>query len=99
MYNKTYQEWLNNVSADEKKELLAIKDNENEIKERFALELAFGTAGMRGVIGMGTYRMNQYTVKRATEGLARYILENGKEAMERGVLFPMIQDFILWNLL
>ncbi len=85
MYNKTYQEWLNNVSADEKKELLAIKDNKNEIKERFALELAFGTAGMRGVIGMGTYRMNQYTVKRATEGLARYILENGKEAMERGV--------------
>ena len=71
MYNKTYQEWLNNVSADEKKELLAIKDNESEIKERFALELAFGTAGMRGDIGKGTYRMTQYTVKRATEGLAR----------------------------
>ncbi|HHX49708.1 MAG TPA: phospho-sugar mutase [Clostridiales bacterium] len=86
MYKKIYKEWLNNVNEVEREELLSIKDNDDEIKERFSLELAFGTAGMRGTIGMGTYKMNQYTVKRATEGLARYIIENGKEAMERGVL-------------
>lgn len=86
MYKEMFNEWLKNVTNTEKKELLSIQDNENEIKERFSLDLAFGTAGMRGIIGLGTFRMNQYNVKRATEGLARYIVENGKDACERGVV-------------
>lgn len=86
MYKKTFEHWYNNVSALERAELDAIKDNDNEIKERFSLDLAFGTAGMRGEVGLGTYRMNAYTVKRATEGVAKYLISLGKEAMERGVV-------------
>ena len=86
MYKKTFEHWYNNVSASEKAELEAIRENDNEIKERFSLDLAFGTAGMRGEVGLGTYRMNAYTVKRATEGVAKYLISLGKEAMERGVV-------------
>ncbi len=86
MYLETYKHWYNSVSEAERKELDFIKDNEQEIKERFSLELAFGTAGMRGEVGLGTYRMNSYTVKRATEGVAKYLISLGKEAMERGVV-------------
>ena len=78
MYLETFKHWYNNVSDQERAELDLIKDNDLEIKERFALELAFGTAGMRGEVGLGTYRMNSYTVKRATEGVAKYLISLGK---------------------
>ncbi|MBQ3665988.1 MAG: phospho-sugar mutase [Lachnospiraceae bacterium] len=72
-----YNEWLTNPYFDEetKKELMALSEDENEIKERFYKELEFGTAGLRGVIGAGINRMNIYTVRRATQGLANYILK------------------------
>ena len=84
-YQKRYREWLENdyFDADTKAELTAIKENDNEIKERFYKDLEFGTAGLRGVIGAGTNRMNIYTVRKATQGLANYILKNGAEG--RGV--------------
>lgn len=81
-----YNFWLQNLTGDEKEELLAIQNDDEEIKQRFAIPLAFGTAGMRGTVGLGTFRMNVYTVARATEGLAKFILSIGKEAMERGVV-------------
>ena len=82
---KIYEEWLANPYFDEdtKKELRAIQGDENEIKERFYMDLEFGTAGLRGVIGAGINRMNIYTVRRATQGLADYILEQG--GADRGV--------------
>lgn len=84
-YQKRYREWLENdyFDADTKAELTAIKENDNEIKERFYKDLEFGTAGLRGVIGAGTNRMNIYTVRKATQGLANYIQKNG--AQSRGV--------------
>ena len=84
-YQKRYREWLENdyFDADTKAELTAIKENDNEIKERFYKDLEFGTAGLRGVIRAGTNRMNIYTVRKATQGLANYILKNGAES--RGV--------------
>lgn len=74
-YKEIYESWLNNPYFDEdtKAELRAIADDENEIKERFYTELEFGTAGLRGVIGAGTNRMNIYVVRKATQGLANYI--------------------------
>ncbi len=86
MYKKTFDHWYESVTDVERAELECIKDNDNEIKERFSLNLAFGTAGMRGEVGLGTFRMNVYTVRRATEGVAKYIISLGKEAMERGVV-------------
>lgn len=86
MYKETFLNWYNGVTEEERRELDLIKNDEQEIKERFALDLAFGTAGMRGEVGLGTYRMNAYTVKRATEGVAKYLISLGKEAMERGVV-------------
>lgn len=78
-YRKAYEEWLENPYFDEeaKRELESIKDDENEIKERFYQDLEFGTAGLRGIIGMGTNRMNIYTVQKATQGLANYINKSG----------------------
>ena len=81
-YKKLYEEWLSNPYFDEetKAELKAIEQDENEIKERFYKELEFGTAGLRGVIGAGTNRMNIYTVRKTTQGLANYIAAvNGQE--------------------
>lgn len=77
-YMEKYEEWLNNPVIDEesKKELLSIKENEAEIEDRFYKDLEFGTAGLRGVIGIGTNRMNKYTVTKATQGLANYIIKN-----------------------
>lgn len=85
-YKVKYEEWLNNPSIDEetKNELVSIKDNEKEIEDRFYKELSFGTAGLRGVIGAGLNRMNKYTVGRATQGLANYILRVGGQ--EKGVV-------------
>ena len=85
-YIENYKKWLDNVSPEEKEELLALEGNDTELKERFSLPLAFGTAGMRGVLGLGTYRMNEYTVRRATQGLAEYVKSLGAEAMARGVV-------------
>jgi len=86
-YKFIYQSWLNDtrLSAEGVEELQAIRDDEKAIEYRFGAELKFGTAGMRGIIGMGTNMMNVYTVKRATKGLADYIISLGKAAMERGV--------------
>lgn len=80
-YREIYDEWLRNPYFDEdtKAELRAIADDENEIKERFYKDLEFGTAGLRGIIGAGINRMNIYVVRRATQGLANYILKQGKE--------------------
>lgn len=82
-YKEEYKKWCEDPSFDEetKKELISIKDDEEEIKDRFYKELEFGTAGLRGVIGMGTNRMNKYTVGKATQGLANYILEQGTQDM------------------
>ena len=78
-YMKIYKEWLDNPYFDEatKEELRKIADDENEIKERFYMDLEFGTAGLRGIIGAGINRMNIYTVRRATQGLANYIIKQG----------------------
>ena len=80
-YLKEYERWCTEPAFDEKtkKELLEIKGNDEEIKDRFYKELEFGTAGLRGVIGMGPNRMNKYTVGKATQGLANYIIEQGTQ--------------------
>lgn len=81
-YKEMYQEWLTNPVFDEdtKKELQAIAGDDKEIKERFYADLEFGTAGLRGVIGAGINRMNIYVVRKATQGLANYIIKQGKQA-------------------
>ncbi len=78
-YKEVYESWLNDPAIDEetKEELRAIADNDAEIKDRFFQELEFGTAGLRGVIGAGTNRMNKYTVAKATQGLSDYINQSG----------------------
>ena len=84
-YKEEYAFWLEDSYFDQetKDELLAIKDNETEIEDRFYKELEFGTGGLRGVIGAGTNRMNIYTVRKATQGLANYIKKQGGQ--EKGV--------------
>ena len=84
-YRKAYEDWLSSPYIDEKtkEELRSIANDENEIKERFYTELSFGTAGLRGIIGAGINRMNMYTVRKATQGLANYILKAGGK--EKGV--------------
>ena len=88
-YMKIYQEWLDNPYFDEatKEELRAIAGDENEIKERFYMDLEFGTAGLRGIIGAGINRMNIYTVRRATQGLANYIISQGGAAKGVAIAF------------
>ncbi len=85
-YRQRYNEWLESPIIDEntKAELRAIADNEKEIRERFYMDLEFGTAGLRGVIGAGTNRMNDYVVRKATQGLANYILKVG--GAQKGVV-------------
>ena len=80
-YLEEYKKWCESPEFDEqtKKELLEIKDDTKEIEDRFYKELEFGTAGLRGVIGAGTNRMNKYTVGKATQGLANYIIEQGTQ--------------------
>ena len=88
-YKERYLEWVNNPYFDEetKQELLNIKDNNKEIEDRFYKDLEFGTAGLRGVIAAGTNRINKYTVRRATYGLANYIIKNTtEEEKDRGVV-------------
>ena len=85
-YRERYQQWLDDPYFDEetKKELRSLEGNEDEIKERFYMDLEFGTAGLRGIIGAGTNRMNIYVVRKATQGLANYILKTGGK--EKGVV-------------
>lgn len=85
-YTQSYLEWLSSseVCDEDKARLLAL--SEDEKKEQFYCPLQFGTAGMRGVLDVGTNRMNVFTVKRATQGLAEYIKTLGDEAMQRGVV-------------
>ncbi|EQK45895.1 phosphoglucomutase/phosphomannomutase, C-terminal domain protein [[Clostridium] bifermentans ATCC 19299] len=88
-YKENYNEWINNPYFDEetKKELLSIEKNEKEIEDRFYKNLEFGTGGLRGVIGAGSNRINKYTVRRATYGLANYILNKcGNEGKKKGVV-------------
>ena len=88
-YMNRYQEWLDfeELQPELREELEQIKDNDKEIYERFYQELTFGTGGLRGILGAGTNRMNVYTVRRATAGLALYLLSNhGGEAQQRGVV-------------
>ena len=87
-YEKNYQKWINSSVLDEeaKQELLSIADDKKEIEERFYKELEFGTAGMRGIIGIGTNRINIYNVRRASQGVAEYVLKEGADAAKAGVL-------------
>ena len=86
-YKVNYENWLSSeyLCSEGLTELKSIANNDEAIKDAFGAELEFGTAGMRGVIGYGTNRMNIYTVRRATKGLADFIKANGKAAMQRGV--------------
>jgi len=86
-YKKNYELWYNNDKFDEdtRKELEEIKDNDDEIKDRFYSSLEFGTAGLRGKLGAGTNRMNDYMVAQATQGFADTIAEMGEEAKKAGV--------------
>ena len=82
VYREVYEQWLANPYFDDatKEELKNIAEEENEIKDRFYMDLEFGTAGLRGIIGAGTNRMNIYVVRRATQGLANYIAKVGKQS-------------------
>ncbi len=86
-YMAEYERWLASpaLTADERAELEAIRSDEDAIKDRFFAPLSFGTAGLRGVLGVGLYRMNRFTVGAATQGLANLIVQNGSEACARGV--------------
>ena len=79
---ENYEKWLKDFADDQEtvQELKSIANDEKEIEDRFYTELSFGTAGMRGVLGAGMNRMNKYNVRRATRGLARYLLEKPEEA-------------------
>ena len=88
-YLETYESWLANPYFDDatKQELLSIKDDDKEIKERFYQDLEFGTAGLRGIIGAGTNRMNIYVVRKTTQGLANYIIKQNAKDMGVAIAF------------
>ena len=87
-YREKYRQWLDSPVIDKatKEELAAIENDEKELESRFYKDLEFGTGGLRGIIGAGSNRMNRYTVGRATQGLANYIIKHGRDAMDRGVV-------------
>ncbi|MCR4566847.1 MAG: phospho-sugar mutase [Pseudobutyrivibrio sp.] len=87
-YNSRYNQWLEKLADSDplKKELLDIKSDEKEIEDRFYQDLSFGTAGLRGKVGAGTNRMNFFTVGKATQGIANFIVSKGKAACEKGVV-------------
>lgn len=93
--SKEYERWCESSFVDEetKKELVSISTDDKEIEERFYRNLEFGTAGLRGIIGVGTNRMNIYTVRKATQGLAMYILSCGGNEAERGVVISYDSRF------
>ena len=86
-YKQTYQHWLQSpaLSEAEKAELTAIAGDDKEIESRFFSQLEFGTAGLRGTMGVGLYRMNVHVIRHATQAFAQVILEEGPEAVKRGV--------------
>ena len=86
-YQDTYEAWLNSpaLSAQEKAELESIRTDEKEKESRFFDQLSFGTAGLRGVMGVGLYRMNVHVIRHATQAFAQVILEEGAQAAQRGV--------------
>ena len=86
-YQEIYENWLNDPLIEEadRKELRSIKNNPKEIEDRFYQDLKFGTAGLRGIIGVGTNRINKYNIMKVTQGLADFINSHGKEAAEKGV--------------
>ena len=88
-YKKEYEKWCTDSYFDDetRNELLAIKDDDKEIKDRFYRRLEFGTGGLRGVIGAGTNRMNIYTVRQATQGLANYIISQDGQAKGVAIAF------------
>lgn len=92
-YREVYEQWLANPYFDDatKEELKNIAEEENEIKERFYMDLEFGTAGLRGIIGAGTNRMNIYVVRRATQGLANYIAKVGKQSQGVAIAYDSRQ--------
>ena len=81
-YKEKFEFWLNDdyFDAETKNELLAIRNDEKEVEDRFYKDLEFGTGGLRGVIGAGTNRMNIYTVRKASQGLANYIIKNNGQS-------------------
>ena len=87
-YRDRYEQWIAELPAEDpmREELIAIRDNDEEIKERFYAEIEFGTAGLRGIRGAGTNRMNRLTVGRATQGIANYILASGEDKSRGMVL-------------
>lgn len=93
-YRVRYEQWLNDpfIDAETKAELRSIADDEMEIKERFFKELEFGTGGLRGIIGNGSNRLNQYTVGKASQGLANYIKKEGTQ--EKGVAIAYDSRFM-----
>ena len=86
-YQDTYEAWLNSpaLSAQEKAELESIRSDEKEKESRFFDQLSFGTAGLRGIMGVGLYRMNVHVIRHATQAFAQVILEEGEKAAARGV--------------
>ena len=92
---ENYEQWLRDFADDQDtiRELKAIGEDEKEMEDRFYTELSFGTAGMRGVLGAGMNRMNKYNVRRATKGLAGYLLENPEEA-KRGVVIAYDRNHV-----
>lgn len=85
-YKAKYLHWMENADDVTAAELKALESNESEIKDRFYKDLEFGTAGLRGVIGAGSNRMNKYTVAKATEGFAKYICSKGEKAKAEGIV-------------
>ena len=87
-WETTYKNWLafDNLEEELRDDLVAIEEDQVKLEDAFYTNLEFGTAGMRGIIGAGTNRMNTYIVRQATEGLARFIEERGEEAKKRGVV-------------
>ena len=86
-YMENYKKWCEDTYFDEatRAELKAIEGNDKEIQERFYKDLEFGTGGLRGIIGAGTNRLNIYTVSKATQGFANYIIKQGEDAVKKGV--------------
>ena len=91
--------WLTDPAVDDqtRAEVASIAENEEEILSRFGACLSFGTAGLRGIIGAGTNRMNIYVVRQATQGLADLILSMGSHAAERGAIAVFFPASLLWN--
>ena len=84
-YQETYKDWLTWADEETKEELLRLTD-EKEIEDRFYKDLEFGTAGLRGIMGAGTNRMNRYTVAKATRGLADYLKKEHPKTFSQGVV-------------